>query len=39
MVVCFSGVILQYFNKNEWLPYEKEKSLISYFQAAPLDWN
>jgi len=39
MVVWFSGVSLQYFNKNEWLLYEKEKSLISYFQAAPLDWN
>lgn len=39
MVVCFHGVSLQYFNKNAWLPYEKEKSRISYFQAARLDWN
>lgn len=39
MVVYFSGVSLQYFNKNEWLPYEKERSLISYFQAAPLESN
>lgn len=35
----FSSVSLQYFNKNALLPYEKEKSHISYFQAAPLDWN